>query len=304
MNQAKCYVYEDRKPCGEVFYVGIGSARRLKKVDRNKWHSNIVKKYPNWTRVVIASMFSFDDAKRIEIERIAEYGRRDKQAGHLVNLTDGGDGTLGYVFSEESLKKKSEATRMAMAKPESIEKRSKITKAFIANPEIKRKQIDGLNLYFAKPETKEKIRLMFDSESYRNKHSEAVKKSWDNECRRSKLSEVIANTWDDGDIRKKRIYGIKKQLEGLTKCELKLKVSAMQTPESVAKNREAIRIAFSNPETRKRQLEASQAAFKRPEVIAKKAKSISEVWNKRRLWANENGYIGKLNRITLDMMEK
>ena len=49
---------------------------------------------------------TWDEACTKEIEFIKLYGRKDNNTGILVNLTDGGEGTLGVIVSERNFKKK------------------------------------------------------------------------------------------------------------------------------------------------------------------------------------------------------
>lgn len=105
-----------RKDTNEVFYVGIGSkkyGKRLDKCDRaylrtcrTKWWKNIVEKTEYEVEIILES----DDENFIiskEIEFIKLYGRKDLGKGSLVNLTDGGEGTNGrkYKMSPESIEK-------------------------------------------------------------------------------------------------------------------------------------------------------------------------------------------------------
>lgn len=90
------------------FYIGIGkSVKRAYSKDRRSVY---------WNRIVTKSVYRvdivFDDvdmdfAKQKEKELIALYGRFDLGLGTLCNLTDGGEGTVGFVFTEEERKKRS-----------------------------------------------------------------------------------------------------------------------------------------------------------------------------------------------------
>lgn len=102
-------VYRHRKPCGEVFYVGIGNKKRpYLKSDRNKFWARVVKKY-GYEVEVVATCLSWQAACDLEVLMILAYGRRDLGTGTLVNLTAGGDGAKGLVHSEETRQKMSAA---------------------------------------------------------------------------------------------------------------------------------------------------------------------------------------------------
>ena len=106
-------VYEHlRNDTNEVFYVGIGKeeGRAFDKHNRNKhWH-NIVNK-AGYTVNIVYEDIEHDEAKKIEILLIEKYGRKDLGLGNLVNMTDGGEGCLGLICSEETRQKLSEANK-------------------------------------------------------------------------------------------------------------------------------------------------------------------------------------------------
>lgn len=86
----------------EVFYVGIGSRKsRINcKQSRNPYWHNIVNKH-GFTSEVIATGLSREKAEELECFLISEYGRKDKNEGNLVNMTDGADGLAGYKFTDQ-----------------------------------------------------------------------------------------------------------------------------------------------------------------------------------------------------------
>lgn len=88
------YVYVHRRATdGRIFYVGKGRGRRAHAVGRNPhWH-NIVKKHGHTVHFVDQGL---DEATAFELEQfmIAFCGRDT-----LCNMTDGGEGTSGWVPS-------------------------------------------------------------------------------------------------------------------------------------------------------------------------------------------------------------
>lgn len=97
-----CIYRHIRLDKNEVFYVGI-SKNEERPYDKNKrsrfWKSVIAK-----TDYVVEIMMEHEDyqyLKTKEIEFISLYGRIDKGAGTLVNMTDGGEGSLGNKHTDE-----------------------------------------------------------------------------------------------------------------------------------------------------------------------------------------------------------
>jgi hypothetical protein len=90
------YLREDKTP----YYIGKGTGDRIYSTNRRnnppKDKSRIIFLKQNLTE---------QEAFRHEIYMIAVFGRKDLGTGILHNLTDGGDGASGYVFSEETRKK-------------------------------------------------------------------------------------------------------------------------------------------------------------------------------------------------------
>ena len=84
------------------FYIGIGQdeKRAYSKKNRNKhWHG-VVNKHGYKVHIMMDDL-TWEEACEKEREFIQLYGRKDLGLGTLVNLTDGGDGTVGYIQSEE-----------------------------------------------------------------------------------------------------------------------------------------------------------------------------------------------------------
>lgn len=91
-------VYQHRRlDDNTIFYIGIGKdvSRAYSKKARNKYWKNIVNKVGYAVDILIDGC-SIEQAKMVEVGMIADYGRHDLELGTLVNMTDGGDGTLNH----------------------------------------------------------------------------------------------------------------------------------------------------------------------------------------------------------------
>jgi hypothetical protein len=107
------------------FYVGKGTKNRMYEHSLQAKRSNksthllnkIRKMFSEGRSIQYEKVFFSEDAREAldkEIELIALYGRIDKNTGILVNGTDGGDGVVGYVYTEEHKRKISNALKTAI----------------------------------------------------------------------------------------------------------------------------------------------------------------------------------------------
>lgn len=92
------YLYRHiRLDKNEPFYIGIGIdkhfTRAKTKLKRNNMWYKVVSK-TNYEIEIILEHEDYDFIKKKEIEFIALYGRKDIKTGSLVNLTNGGEGTV------------------------------------------------------------------------------------------------------------------------------------------------------------------------------------------------------------------
>ena len=111
----KAYLYtHTRLDTNEVFYVGIGTQdnyiRASRSHNRTNYWNNVVKRC-GWKVDILYDNLSWEDACKKEKELIAFYGRIDLGTGTLVNLTDGGEGTLGHKHTEETKEKMSKTRK-------------------------------------------------------------------------------------------------------------------------------------------------------------------------------------------------
>lgn len=104
MNRHYIYFHK-RADDGVIFYVGVGVGRRATVVkNRSDFWKRIVEKH-GYTIEYPHKDISQEEAKQLEIHYISVFGRLDKHTGTLCNMTDGGDGRVGYECSEETKEK-------------------------------------------------------------------------------------------------------------------------------------------------------------------------------------------------------
>jgi hypothetical protein len=97
------YLREDRTP----YYIGKGKGNRAYKKKRGK-----INPPKDKSRIIFLKQnLTEEQAFRHEIYMIAVFGRKDLGNGILHNRTDGGEGSSGWVPSEETRRKISEASK-------------------------------------------------------------------------------------------------------------------------------------------------------------------------------------------------
>ena len=200
------YLREDKTP----YYIGKGKGNRAYKKHRKgigvpKDKSRIIFLKQNLTE---------EEAFRHEIYMIAVFGRKDLRTGILHNLTDGGDGASGYVFSEETKRKQSEAHKgntTWLGKTHSEETKRKMSdtrKGKTHSEETKRKQSEAKKGKTFSEESKRKMSEAQKgkslSEETKRKMSEARKGKTFSEETKNKMSEARKGQakgkkwWNDG----------------------------------------------------------------------------------------------------------
>ena len=114
-------VYQHRRlDTGEVFYVGIAESEK-RAVDFKR-RNNIWKKIASKTEYsveILHTDLSREEACRIEVELIKQYGRLCTGTGTLSNLSEGGEKSAkGFIHSEETRQRMS-ASRTGKPRPQS-----------------------------------------------------------------------------------------------------------------------------------------------------------------------------------------
>ena len=117
----------------QPFYIGIGKtiSRAYRTDNRTKWWKRVVNK-TEYLVEILARNISYEDAQELECFLISEYGRLDNKTGILVNQTNGGEGTLGRIVSDETKKKiglSNTSKEFKKRKPHSEEAKLNMSKA-------------------------------------------------------------------------------------------------------------------------------------------------------------------------------
>lgn len=118
-----CVYRHIRLDNGNPFYIGIGKneSRAYSKRGRNIFWQRIVSKCGYEVEILFYDL-DYEQAKLKEQEFIYLYGRTDTCNGLLCNLTNGGDGSLGYKPTQEALLKIAKASKGRIKTKEQIDK--------------------------------------------------------------------------------------------------------------------------------------------------------------------------------------
>jgi hypothetical protein len=177
-----------RLDTNKVFYVGIGEnikrAYIKSKQHRNNFWINITNKCDYKVEILFENV-TWEEACLKEKELIQLYGRVDLGLGTLVNLTDGGEGSVGMKHSIKTLNKMSEIAKKRPARVWTEESKLKLSNSLKGRPpsnkgksmteETKLKISQSMNGRKLSEETKSKMRKP-KSEIHKQNISKGIKK--------------------------------------------------------------------------------------------------------------------------------
>lgn len=113
VDSGKYFLYRHiRLDKNEPFYIGVGTKKKLAKSnkylynrafskERNFLWKNIVNLNPNYEVEILLESDDYEFIFEKEKEFIKLYGRKNNNSGILTNLTDGGEGAVGTIYSNE-----------------------------------------------------------------------------------------------------------------------------------------------------------------------------------------------------------
>jgi len=199
------YIYKIKFPNGK-HYIGITTTSLKRRQQQHKQCANqgdtkclynALRKYDMVDLLELIEIDTADTLKELcekEIRYIEEYNSYYKN-GNGYNMTYGGEGTNGYVFTEEDNKKNSESQKKRFENPEARQQCSEAQKKRFENPEAIQQLCESHNKRFENPEARQqmsKIKKKYheDNPDAGNEHSERLKKYYEeNPDARQKLSD-------------------------------------------------------------------------------------------------------------------
>lgn len=188
------YCYTFSYPSGEPYYVGIGKGSRGSLASgRNPWAQRIRDKIRRDGGEVLVTLEEFETreaAAAREIELIAEHGRRDRGNGCLVNLTAGGEGQSGKIYTAEERARISQARKGMKMSPEA---RANMSASLIGNK-------NRLGIPHS-DEIKAKISAASKGRKFSDEVRAARKAACNTDEARARLKKTSQDAWDSGKIK-------------------------------------------------------------------------------------------------------
>ena len=225
------YIYKIKFPNGK-HYIGLTTTSLKRRQEQHKQCANqgdtkclynALRKYDMVDLFELIEIDTADTLKELcekEIRYIEEYNSYYKN-GNGYNMTYGGEGTNGYVFTEEDKQKRSEITKKYFKdNPEAGKEHSEIMINYFKNPEVRVKHSDMKKKYYEdNPDARKKIseaqkKYHEDNPDAGKEHSERLKKYYeDNPDAGKEHSERHTKYFENPDVRQKHSESLKKYHE-------------------------------------------------------------------------------------------
>ena len=224
------YIYKIKFPNGKN-YIGLTTTsleqrkkehKRSAKKDDTKCLYKALRKYEmidTFELIEIDRANTLEELCEMEKKYIIEYNSYYKNKNGY-NMTYGGEGTNGYIFTEDDKQKQSEITKKYFENPEARQKQSEAIKKYFENPEAREKMSEIKKKYFednpdAGKEKSEKMKKYYeDNLEARQQASEKTTKYFEeNPEAREKASEKTINQFKNPEARQKHSEIKKKYFE-------------------------------------------------------------------------------------------
>jgi hypothetical protein len=283
------YVYKDPRPTKnqQVVYVGKGFGDRAwyhwkKRVRHNKGFGAFLAllRREKLEPIIEIVKDGLDEAEAFyeEISLIALYGRRDLNTGTLFNLTDGGEGTVGAIRTEEWKNN----TRIANSTPEQISRQKAQALLLWSNKDWREKTIAAIRTALQDPEViarREAGKAAFiHTEEFRQTMSAATSKMWENPDYAGKVAAAqvaVQSTPEARAVKSKNSKKLWQEKGGVMASSIK---AARNTEESKAKTSAQAKTQWADPEYAAKQTANNKEIANREDVKAAKRAASKALW--------------------------
>ena len=206
------YIYKISFPNNKI-YIGLTTTSIEQ---RHKEHKQCA--LGKSTHLIYNALRKYDMIETFELEQIdtadtlEELCEKEKEyikqynshyiEGNGYNMTYGGEGTNGYIYTEDVKKKMSELQKKRFEDPEAIKKISESQKKRFENQEEKQKASSRTKKHFENPEAREKAsermkKHLQENPEFGNKISERQKKRFENPEEIEKNRQAALTYWQN-----------------------------------------------------------------------------------------------------------
>ena len=252
------YIYKIQFPNGK-HYIGLtttslkqreGQHKKCAKQGDTRRLYTALRKYnmvDTFELIEIDTAHTLEKLCEMEIKYIKEYNSYYIN-GKGYNMTFGGEGTNGYIFTEEDKQKQSEITKRYFENPEARQKQSELIKKYFENPDTRQQMSDTKKKYFeanpdAGKEQSERLKKHYENPEERQKMSEIKKTYYENNPEAiQKLSETTTKYFENPQARQKHSEIKKKYFE--------------DNPDAGKEHSERLKKYYENPEARQKNCES------------------------------------------------
>ena len=273
-------IYKIQFPNGK-HYIGLTTTSLRQRQNEHKYfaksgkHDNLVYRAINKYDIVDTfELIEIDTADTLEELCEKEIGYIVKYNSHYIdgfgyNMTYGGEGTNGYVYTKEDKLKMSEMCKKYWESPEARKEHSeKRKKYFENNPEAGKEQGERVKKYYEEnPEARQQI-------------SEKSTKQWENTEAREQMSEIKKKYYEDNpEAGKEHGEKMKQHFENPEEREKmsEIKKKYYENPEAIKKCSEAQKKRFENPEENKKNSERLKKYYQEnPEAKQKNSERVKK----------------------------
>jgi len=208
-----------------------------------------------------------------EIKHILEYNSFDKN-GHGYNMTYGGEGTNGYVYTEADKQKMSEAQIERFQNLDEIKKLSEAMKKFWNKLGTKEKMSQLRLISQSTPEAKQNMSVAqkkrYDEPKERERNSEAQKEHHKEHPERGKQhSEIMKMRFEDNPKERERMMEMQEQYwadpESRKKASERVKLQHVNNPQLGKEHGKKIKQLYENtPGLREKCSESQKMRYNNP----------------------------------------
>jgi len=274
-------------------YIGISS---MSADIRFKAHSHEKNNYPiglafkkygvdDAVLTILAEENDWATLCQMEIAAIAEHNTKSPNG---YNITNGGEGVVGNVCTEEQNKANSERAKIRFSTPEARQANSERMTLYFSNPEARKAQSERKKAYFdSNPEAgkahSERAKLWLSTPEARRANSERGKLRFSKQEERNAASERTKLYFSNPDARKAQSESQKLRFSNPEECKSisdrqKLRFS---NPESRKVLSESQKLRFSNPEEGRAISKRQKLLYSTPEARARQKCYLAVGWAKK-----------------------